>query len=86
MVPESVERGPHVREIGSLVPGRVKLMTRKCILVASKPGARHFSDRACLIGSVWDIRVWSWWPGLPVGQHYKATVTSQYLSDTQSVK
>ena len=23
----------------------------------------------------WDIRLWCWWPGFPVGQQYKATVS-----------
>ena len=32
----------------------------------------------------WDINSWCWWPGLPVGKHYKVTmsdtITSQCLS------
>ena len=26
--------------------------------------------------SVWDIRSWCWWPGFPVGQHYKFAMSA----------
>ena len=48
-------------------------------LVAYQLGARHYQDGtrtglAQFQDNVieWDSRSWCWWPGFPVGQHYKA--------------
>ena len=80
MVTKSVERGPSVWEIGTSISSWDKPMAytmNACPFLARCSallgwGTDWFVQRQDTV-TAWDIRSWCWWPGFPVGRHYKIT-------------
>ena len=82
---ELVEGGPHMWEIGSVVPNRIKTMTYKidtCRFLAwhskviSEDKDRLTQCQDTVTG--WDGRSWFQRSSLPMGQHYKVTMSTHY--------